>query len=268
MSGALQADVILWRVSLALTGVLLVRILASGLWRQYPGATFYLAFTFARSLTLQFLTWSNRRGDPFASEIYPAVYLYTLPLLWAGYFGVVYEIYTGVLAGYKGLSVLSRRTLTVAVLGSLLVSVITLWPDLNYADEIWKQLRTTILIDRAIVFALLLFLVLNALFLAWYPIPLKRNLLVYSFVFACLFFSVAGASFYRNLLGHEWHRLASAAMMGANCLCLLVWLLSWSRAGERVVSFSLVPRDPQAQQRLLDQLAHLNAILERRPIGR
>jgi hypothetical protein len=267
MADLAQIELALWHLSTVLTAVLLVRVVAIGLAREYPAATFYLATTLARSVTLQTVTWFSPGYDPFRSPLYPQVYLYTLPLLWASYFAVVYEIYSKVLEGYKGLSVLSRRTLTAAVVLSFLVSAVSVWPDFNYDGEIWGQLRTTLLVERAVLFSLLFFLVLNALFLTWYPIPLRRNLLVYSFVFAALFFTVAGVYFYRNLLGHEWTRILSAAMTGANCLCLLVWMLLWRRQGEEVVSLSLAVRDPGAQRKLLDQLQQLNAILERKPVG-
>lgn len=267
MAQILEIELALWKLSPLLTALLLGRMALNGLWRKYPGAVFYLSVTLARTVSLQLLTSGGADNNPFSEPLYPKVYLYTLPLLWASYFSVAYEIYSQVLAGYKGLSVLGRRTLVAAVLLSLTISVISVWPDFNYSDEIWKQLRTTLLVDRAVVFSLLFFLVLNAAFLAWYPIPLRRNLLVYSFVFACLFFSVAAAYFYRNLLGHEWTRVASAALTAANCLCLLLWLLLWSPAGERIVSFSIAVRDPGSQKRLLEQLQQLNAFLERKPAG-
>jgi hypothetical protein len=117
-------------------------------------------------------------------------------------------------------------------------------------------------LDRAVVSSLLVFVLLITVFLVYYPIPLSRNVIVYSVGYAVYFLTKAAALFVRNV-NNQWQPQISALLIGTSTACLMFWLIGLNRRGETktlVVGHKWRPDD---EERLISQLKTINASLGR-----
>src|SRR5258708_3729393 len=99
-------------------------------------------------------------------------------------------------------------------------------------------------------------------FLVYYPIPINRNLVVYSIGYAVYFMAKASVLLVLNI-SHTWGRQFGTVAVTASTLSMLFWLTGLSRQGEekRLVIGHLWNRE--GQDRVLERLKALNASLLR-----
>lgn len=246
----------LWKASPIVILLLLMRLQRSGILRQYKMLASYLCFSALRSTVLILV--------PPRTEAYGWVYIGSTPILWLLSFFVALEIYSWVLDGYRGLSVFTRRTLISVLLISAIGSIlfVAAGTGFNWKGDAYPVLKAVFAFEQAVALSLFFFLLILALFLLYYPIPLKRNLIVYSFGYSAMLFTFAAAVGVRNLQGHEWTRYASTAIMVIYLCCLVAWLILLNATGEVEVRTAAIPRGEAEEQRLLEQLNSLNAVLE------
>jgi len=203
----------------ALLVALIVSLWATGLRRVYPYFFSYLLADLLQTLILSVVPYNAHAYRYFwmASDGIIA-YCYTL---------IVVELYRVVLRDLPGIATVSRRyiTITVAIasVGSLLLLRLEETPR-NYVS-------TFLVIERAIVFSLVIFILLVSAFLVYYPIPLSRNVVIYSIGYAVYFLTKATALFVRTL-GHYVMPQISTVLMVVSSVCLLFWVLTLNRRGE------------------------------------
>jgi hypothetical protein len=97
----------------------------------------------------------------------------------------------------------------------------------------------------------------------WFPVPLKRNIVVHSLVFFLYFISKALALFFRNTLGPSAVDLVNLAVTCTAVACLMIWIFFLSREGERQEIKQRIQWNPDSEKRLLHQLDSINASLLR-----
>ncbi len=100
-------------------------------------------------------------------------------------------------------------------------------------------------------------------FLVYYPIPINRNLVVYSIGYAVYFMAKASVLLVLNI-SHTWGRQFGTVAVTASTLSMPFWLTGLSCQGEekRLVIGHLWNREDQ--DRVLERLKALNASLLRR----
>jgi hypothetical protein len=252
-----QLERLLWWGEIVLLAALVCRLAQNGLVRRY--VWFYGLLWVS---LLQAAVVAALKPNP-NSQWYAQFYLLTEPLLWFFYIVTVLELYGGILRDHPGIATLGRRTLMAGLAIAVAVSALTLQADLPGPSDNSRILVYYGVVDRGISFSLVIFLVIMLLFLARYPIPLKRNLAVHAIVYSVFFLSSALALFVMNVTGFEVRRMVSTALLAIADACLLAWLLLLRPAGEEqtvVLRQSLTPQD---EVRLLQQLEALNASLSR-----
>lgn len=254
MTGSFPIEEILWKAGPLLNLLLLWRLTSLRLYGRYRALTAYVAFSALRSLVLMAVSLRNPN--------YGIIYAVTTPLLWILSALVALEIYSMVLGGYRGLSIFTRKTLLIALSVSALGSVAFVAAGLDFTGEPFPVLRMVFMFEQAVALTLFFFLLILALFLLWYPIPLPKNLILYSFGFSLILFTVASSIGIRNLAGHEWTRAVSTVILGIYTACLLGWLVFVTAAGEIEIRSASIPRGELEERRLLEQLNALNALLE------
>lgn len=252
-----MVEELVWKASPILIVLLLIRLSRAGILLQYRMLSLYLAFSAARSAVLIAVSRSN-------SPLYAEIYVQSTPILWILSILVALEIYARVLQGYRGLSVLTRRTLITVLLISGIGSVlfVAAGSGFNWRVDEYPVLKAVFAFEQAVALSLFFFLLIMALFLLWYPIPLKRNLIAYSFGYSAILFTFAAGVGLRNWQGHEWTRSVSALIMVIYLCCLVAWLILLNATGEVEVRTAAIPRGEAEEQRLLEQLNSLNAVLE------
>ncbi len=244
----------LWYLGIFLHAALLCRLVWLGLAGKYKAFTLCLALQTARSLILLQIA-------PNTTSYGIAYFVTDFPLM-ACRVAVVLEIYGHVLSSYKGLSVLGRGTVLGVLTVSGLVSVLTHLREFDFSHEQFQFLRAHHLLESTVYTTLLFFLVALAAFILWYPVQLKKNLLLYSFGFAIYFVGVAAAAYLRNLDSSIWTRLASTGRLLITDVSLLLMVCLMRKSWEEETRGAAVRFAPDSQERLLAQLEALNRALD------
>jgi hypothetical protein len=203
----------------ALLIALVARLWSAGLHRIYP---FFFGY-----LLLELLQTGVMSAIPFNGPAFPYFWMATEALVASFYALIVVELYRVILRDLPGIASISRRyitvTVAVATLGSLLL--------LRLEEIPRNHFSTFLVIERAMVFSLVLFILLVSAFLAYYPIPLNRNVVVYSIGYSVYFLTKATGLFIRTL-GHYVLSQIGTVLMIVSSVSLLFWLIALNRQGE------------------------------------
>jgi hypothetical protein len=153
------------------------------------------------------------------------------------------------------------------MLGGLAVAValstLTLSVDLSNADEKFRILRVFLVVDRGVASSLVIFLLILAGFLTWYPVPLNRNVVLHCIVYAGYFLSVSLGMLLRNLNGSAVSLPVNIALSSVTLVCLLAWIGFLDRAGERVKVRVRPDWAPGDEEELVAHLSAINSSLLR-----
>ncbi|MCL6545990.1 MAG: hypothetical protein K6T61_12245, partial [Bryobacteraceae bacterium] len=215
---------IAWWINVGLALALLARLLHSRLRKVYFWFLIQLLFQSAQNLAMLPL-------NP-TTNLYAWVYLFTQPVTWVLYILVVLEVYSLALRNHPGLATLSRWVLTSAMFAALAISAFTLTADLSKPPGKFPLLVYYGIAERGVTFSLVLFLVIIIGFLAWTPVPVRRNIVLHAALYTTYFLASSASLFLRNILGYELVAAVSVAQISINNLCLLLWILFLNRKGE------------------------------------
>jgi hypothetical protein len=129
-----------------------------------------------------------------------------------------------------------------------------------------KYLAPLSLVERGIVGSLVIFLVMIAGLLMWFPVQITRNAATHTILCCVFFLGIDASLFVRDITGvtKENTRLASTVMMGIAALCLFLWsiLLKGQHETLQMVTGPTF-RTPQAVEHASQQLEAINAALLR-----
>jgi hypothetical protein len=251
-------EYILALVQIGAFASLIAGLLVSGLNRRYRFFFFYLVLVLLDTVWpvvwRSFLPYGNWYGHVFVAFDCIKTCFYVL---------IVFELYSVLLQDLKGIAQLARRYSVVALCISVLLSllVVTALPHQH------NLLRQLFYVEMPIISSLVLFILLIAAFLAYYPVPLHRNALVYAIGYVVYFISKAAVLFIYNLHLESSGRAFSTALMYVGLGCIVFWTIFLSRAGEeRTLSVGSRWSPPEKQQLVLLRLRELNdSLLRARP---
>src|ERR1700687_3682170 len=167
-------------LGLAGCGLTAIKLGLTGLYKRYRAL---LAFLILRFLALTvILFWFH---DDLGSGAYQKFWIVYTPLTWIVNIVVVLELYSLVLEKHKGLSTLGRWVQYAGLTISLLISGLTLLPQIQAGvSQQSNILSYYYAIERGIDLSLVVFLLFILLWLTRYPVPLSRNVLVHSVVYS------------------------------------------------------------------------------------
>jgi hypothetical protein len=234
----------------ALAGLCL-RIWWSGLYRTYVYFFGYLLLALAQSAVLPFL--------PLRSRLYLNGWMVTEGLIVCFYALIVLENYSNILREVAGIASVAQRYIKLTLAFAVLVSLLLVGIEKTPATVP----QYFIVCDRVVMSSLLVFVLASLSFLLYYPIALNRNVVIYSIGFAVYLISKAAALFAANLGLRGWDREINAACVGASTACLLLWLFTLSRRGERKTVVVGHQWDPKDEKQLLSRLQAINESLLR-----
>jgi hypothetical protein len=207
--------------------------------------------------------FQRKPNTPFATNAYGWVWMLTEPILWVFWVLVVLELYSLVLQNYKGIASLGRWVLLTGLGVAVAISFLTLQADLSNAKEQVPIIRLFLVVDRGVASSLVIFLLVISCFLAWYPVPLSRNVVVHCIVYAGYFLSLTLVVLLRNLMGNAVTQVVSILGSCVTLVCLVVWIGLLSREGESA-KVRLRPRwAEEREEELVGHLAAINSTLLR-----
>jgi hypothetical protein len=254
---------VFWYCAIVLHVWLVWRFCRLRLAQAYPAIFTLLLMQLVRSLWLtQYLT----SAEVFRANLnhYSFSIVFTEPVLIAGRAAAVLELSAAVLRTYRGLSVLGRATLLATLCVSTSVSLMVHWAEFNFAGEAYRWLRALYLLETTVYSALLVFLLLLALFVLYHPAPIRKNLLAHGIGFSVYLLSSAAAVWLRNQDATHWTRVASTLRLGVAIAGLAAWALLIDPRGEEETVDVHVPLSEETERQVLARLDALNSALERK----
>jgi hypothetical protein len=195
------------------------------------------------------------------TDLFAWFFLIMEPAKWILCILVVLELYSLALRGHQGIATLSRWMLTAAVFVAVGVSVVTLSADLSRPAGRFPILVYFSVIERGLMFSLVLFLLLITAFLVWSPITVRRNVVLHVGIFSFYLLSFAMALFVRNLAGYALTRTISTVLLLVENFCYLLWIAFLNKRGEERVLVVRRGWHAEDEARLTRQLDAVNAFL-------
>jgi hypothetical protein len=248
--------------------VLYVRLRSQGLYRVYRVFAVYLLFRAVRSVALAVLPWAcytvwGRPYGQFENKVYGYLWALTEPVVWFLQVLVVLELYSLVLQNFKGIASMGRWVLLASLAVAIVLSSVTLPSELSHSAQHDTILRGYLVVSCGLDASLVIFLLFITAFLAWFPVPLNRNVVLYSMVYALYFITDTLAKLASNLVGASaW----SAVNIAGNCmdlLCLGVWIVFLNRSGEAQKVVVGHAWTEEHEEELMGQLEAINSSLTR-----
>jgi hypothetical protein len=227
----------------------------TGLYRRYRALLAFLLYSLIyEGLVPAF--WSES-----ASTGYRWFWLISQPITWLLSVWVVLELYSLILERHKGLATLGRwlqyAGFTVSTVLSLLVMIPRGTIHGSPADVVLPIYYAT---ERGVDCGMLLFLVCMLFWLSYYPVPLSRNVILHSAIYAALFLSNSVGMFAQLFFGSQLSPSLTTALMGVFTACVFTWLIFLTPKGEEVrVTVSHLA--PHQEERILSHLESLNRTL-------
>lgn len=177
--------------------------------------------------------------------------------------GVVREIYQLALRDRVGLAKFGRAVMRWAVVVAVGIAGISLILDSKLRPGQSVIVHRYFTIERVGNSVLLFLLLIMAIYLAWFPVKLRRNILIYSFGFAVFFGARAAGLLVTNLLPQTWLRTVSNGMLVGEALCLGFWIFGFRRDRDDDITTTGHRWNPGEYERLTEQLDSINEVLER-----
>ncbi len=246
----------LWFLGLVFSGLLAIRLFSLRLALQYRFFVAFLLLSTIRSVAM----WPLDPG----SKIYMWIWKSTEPVLWILYTLVVLELCALIFKEYRGIQALGRWTVYGSLTASVFLSTVILTPTWRNSNEPILSTERFLMVERGIDSALVFLLLLLLVFLILLPIPLSRNVVIHSVVYAVFFVTSSMAILIVNLIGYAQARgVVSACVQAIFLFCLVSWMTMLSRVGETKLAHFRKPLPVAYEQRLIEQLSHINATLLR-----
>jgi hypothetical protein len=117
--------------------------------------------------------------------------------------------------------------------------------------------------ERAIGTALALLILMMAIFLSWFPVPVSRNLILLVFGWGVLLVGRSSILVLRNSMGPETVAIASAGLLGIATVVKLTWAVRLRPSGEETALTVRHVVEPEEAERLVRRLDAMNSALIR-----
>jgi hypothetical protein len=225
---------------------LCLRVWWIGLVRTYASFFVYLLLALLQTGILHFVPFDPRHSA--------YAWMATEGLIVCAYALMVLESSTIILRDLPGIASRSRSYITACLGVAMLVSVLLLALEKTPTGIT----LTFLLFERVIASSLVCLILLVVAFLAYYPVPLSRNAIVYSIGYAVYFLAKATALFIANYSHQQWYDRMSTFLLTVSTACLIFWIFALTRKGEAKTVVIGHQWNSDDEQRLLAQLQAYN----------
>lgn len=246
-----------WLESANVLGAILVvwRLYYQALYRYYPWFFIYLIYDVIETL------WALiPMRDP--ATVYRYIAAQTIKTVLAAM--VVFEIYHVALDERKALASYGRKVIAYILGGSFLISAIVARFSAGSGAIRFLRLRYTLLVEGMMDSTLFLFLFVMAMFLLWFPVEVRRNIVVYILGFEVYFvvrWLLLVLTIWRTA---QWQvEVVNVISSAITLACSGFWVWGMRRSGELEKTTTGHRWKPQEMERLKAQLDEINESLER-----
>jgi hypothetical protein len=239
----------------ALTAAVLVKLWSSGLVRIYKLFTCYLAADFLSSLAALYL--------PYDTDLYGYAYFssQTLKIVIASL--ALVEIYSFALERTPALAAFGRSTVGYLLAAAAVIPLVVAFADRSPSAH--PGFRAYLLFEQTMHATIAIFLILISVFMAWFPLQLRRNVIVY--VIGFIVWSLSRSTGLHLVIGRSGNKWVSALvnmiLMAVTIACLLFWLIGLRKEGEGRTAVVGHLWNRAEAERLTRQLDAINDSLDR-----
>ena len=176
---------------------------------------------------------------------------------------VVQDLFHIALAEHAAIASFGRRIVLMAMALAAVVALAGVSLDATIQEGQYAAIQRFSTFERSMNFVVLIFLLLISILLLWFPIKVRKNIVVYISGFVLFAAARSFGLLLANLLPQGYTVLVSTILLAITLLCLLIWIIGIRAEGERATSTPGYRRDPEAMQRLGRRLDAINATLAR-----
>lgn len=242
--------------------VLVLRLLSLKLHRVYKVFCAYLLYVLASSSVI-FIQASTHALDYRVTYLVIAVGSWTLTL------SMVYALLGAILARLPGILTFSRKLLIVVFAAAAVFAAISAEPEIRVASSLygsWSLKLAVVLaspIERVVTTVSLVALLAIQGFILWFPVPLPRNLVLFSVGFVFNFVCETALLMVRGLLPPAAAGIVDPVNLFVLSASFAYFALVITSAGESIpVRVGHIWRRSE-QERLFQQLEEINGALLR-----
>jgi hypothetical protein len=211
-------------LTVALTAGVLVKLWSSGLIKIYKLFFFYL--------TLDLFSTIGALTIPYDTNWYGYFYFsaQTLKIVTAAF--VLVEGYWLALGRTPALAQFVRNGVGYILAAAALIPVILLWIDRGASNK--RYLRAFFLFEQTMDATMAIFLILIVIFMSWFPVRLRRNVIVYIGGFIIWALSRSAGLHLVNLWSatKQQNQVINIIVMCVAVGCLLFWVVGLRPEGE------------------------------------
>jgi hypothetical protein len=242
-------------LNLAAVVGLLFRLSTLGLFRIYHGLFFYL-LVYALQFTVTAIV-------PIRTTLYGNLYMLgestnvILSIL------VVVELVGLTLASHPALAVFGRKTVAYTMGLAALIATGGVMLDSTVLPGKSRFMQRFVTAERTMDFTILMFLLFITAFMMWFPVKVRRNIMLYIVGFVVFYLSRTFGLLMINLLPLASLSAVNTVFTCFSLCCLIAWLVGLRREGEDTTTIVGHRWNPAAMKRLSGQLDAINAVLVR-----
>lgn len=215
----------IWCLTTGLTAAVLVKLWSSGLLKLYKLFFAYLAVDFLSSI--------GGMAIPFHSSTYAYFYVaaQTVKIAIAAF--MLVEIYSLALEQHPALAQFGRSVIRYILLAAAAIPFIGVFLDQSSSNP-HPYLRAFFTFERTMDSTMAIFLIFISVFMAWFPVRLRGNVIVY--IGGFIVWSLSRSA-YIDVINH-WindKNVKLATNIAQMCIalgCLVFWLVGFKRQGE------------------------------------
>jgi hypothetical protein len=214
---------------------------------------------FFRYVLISALTSIALLAVPTRSTTYGGMYIAAEIAVMVLAAAVVMELYRSVLSGHQAIYSFVRKSVLVLLGVAATMAVLTIAVDAQVLPEKSWILHRFFTFERIVEFAILVLLLVLVAMALWFPLNLRRNIVIYIGGFVVHFFARIFGLLMANLLSLHYLAMISNVLMIVSLGCTMVWLYGLRRSGEDSKVITGHRWNPAAMQELTEQLAAINA---------
>jgi hypothetical protein len=214
---------VVWYSTIVLTAGLLAKLWSSGLFKIYRLFFCYVAWDLLSSLIgLSLTDGTNAYGYFYLGA--QALKIVIAAFMLAEIYGLAFER-TPALAEY------GRNTVGYILVGAALIPAIGLLVDHPAHGQTDRYLHAVFLFEQTMDSTIAIFLIIISVFIAWFPVKLRRNVIIY--IGGFIVWSLTRSA--EVHLANQFPKNLRAISLVQLCIglgCLLVWLTGLRHEGE------------------------------------
>ena len=178
-------------------------------------------------------------------------------------YGVIREIYGLALQGHAGLAQFGRSVMRWALAAAFGAAGVSLTIDRQVLKGQSLAVHRFLMVERSGDMILLFLILIISVYLAWFPVKLRRNVVIYGWGFALFFAARSFGLLVINILPQAHLVSVSNAMLAAEVACLAFWAFGFRSESADQTTVTGHRWNPGEISRLSDQLDSINEALER-----